>query len=114
MKVMLYVVPEETRHRGCFVEPLGSQVGTEQAVGKDACLGKAIAATADFKEDPAIAVMSEKVVFCNEFIWDVGELDADIFRIRHGHVQEIEVLEIKLRRSLTSLSDAVLVPTLLE
>ena len=43
--------------------------------------------------DPAVAVATGEVVFTDEFIRDVSELDANIFRIRHGSIK-IEVLEV--------------------
>ena len=52
---------------------------------------KAIAALANFKVDPAIPVPTNAVVFLDEFFWDVGELDANIFWVWHRVVQ-IEVL----------------------
>jgi hypothetical protein len=43
--------------------------------------------------DPAISVLAREVVFLDEFIWDVRELDANIFRLEHRHVK-VEVLEV--------------------
>ncbi len=56
-------------------------------------MGKAITALANFKVDPAIAVPTWKVVFLDEFFWDIGELNANIFGIWHWSV-EIEVLYV--------------------
>jgi len=56
-------------------------------------LGKPITALANFKIDPAVSISALKVVFLDEFFGDVGDLDADIFRLKHGRV-EIEVLEV--------------------
>ena len=56
-------------------------------------MGKAITTLANFEVDPAIAVTTSEVVFLDEFIRDVGELDAHILRIRHRSVK-VEVLEI--------------------
>ena len=67
-----FVAPE-ARHRGCFVKTFGNQTGAEQVIGKDACLGESRATTANFKVDPAIAVMSKKDAFGNEIIWNVRE-----------------------------------------
>ncbi len=68
-----FVVPE-ARRRCCFIKTFGNQTGVEQVVGQDACLRESIAATVNFKVDPAIAVTSKEVVFINEVIWNVGEL----------------------------------------
>jgi hypothetical protein len=84
-------------------------------------LGKAITALTNFKVDPAIAVPTWKVVFLDEFFWDIGELNANVFRIWHWSVEiEFFILMVLnrapflertlLRSSLTSLSKAVLVP----
>ncbi len=56
-------------------------------------MGKAITALANFKVDPAIAVPTWKVVFLDEFFWDIGELNANVFRIWHWSVK-IEVFYI--------------------
>ena len=56
-------------------------------------MGKPIAALSNFEVDPAVAVATGEVVFTDEFIRDVDELDANIFRIRHGSIK-IEVLEV--------------------
>ncbi len=56
-------------------------------------MGKALTALANFKVDPANAVPTWKVVFLDEFFWDVGELDAKVFGIWHKSV-EIEVFYV--------------------
>jgi len=56
-------------------------------------LGKTISALANFKEDPTVAVCTCKLVFLNEFGWDVCDFDADIFRIGHWGIK-VEVLEV--------------------
>ena len=72
----------------------------EQVVGKDACLRKTIAATADFKIDPAVMVTPKEGVFCDEFVGNVRYLDADIIQIRYGRVQ-IEVLQVNCAEAST-------------
>jgi hypothetical protein len=54
---------------------------------------KAITALANFEVDPTIAVSIGKLVFLNEFCWDVCDFDADILRIGHWGI-EVEVLEV--------------------
>jgi hypothetical protein len=56
-------------------------------------LGKAITTLANFEVDPAIAVTTREVVFLDEFIWDVEELDANIFGLGHRSVK-IEILQV--------------------
>jgi hypothetical protein len=56
-------------------------------------LGKSITALANVKVDPAVLVLAREIVFSDEPIQDVRELDANIFWIRHRSVQ-IVVLEI--------------------
>jgi len=87
-----FVAPE-TRGGFNFIIAFSEKAGSEEIVGKDAGLGKAIAAAANFEVDPAIAVCTCKLVFLNEFIWDVGDFNADIFRIGHWGVK-VEVLEV--------------------
>jgi hypothetical protein len=70
-----------------------SKVGTKKIIGQDTSLGKPITAPPNFKIDPAIGVTATKVVFRDEFVWDVWELDADLFGIGHGSVQ-IEIFDV--------------------
>ncbi len=83
----------EARGGSCFLEPLGHEPSPKKIIGKDASLGKTITALTNFEVYPTIAVPTSEVVFLDEFIWDVGELDAHIFGIWHRSVK-VEVLEI--------------------
>ena len=65
----------------CFVVTFSKEAGPEEINGQDAGLGKAIAATANFEVDPTVAVSTRKVVFINEFLWNVCDFDADILRV---------------------------------
>ena len=56
-------------------------------------MGKTIATAANFEVDPAVAVCTGKLVFLNEFGWNVCDFDADIFRIGHWGIK-VEVLEV--------------------
>ncbi len=56
-------------------------------------MGKAITTLANFKVDPAIAVPNSEVVFLDEFIRVVGELDANIFGLEHRNVK-IKILQV--------------------
>jgi hypothetical protein len=80
-------------HGRSFGEALSNEVQSEKVIGKDASLGKSVTALANFKVDPAILVSAREIVFLDELVWDVRELDANLFLIRHRSVQ-IEVLEI--------------------
>ena len=39
-----------------------------------------IDAFGDFEVNPSIVCILGEIVFINEFLWDVAELDADVFR----------------------------------
>jgi hypothetical protein len=87
-----FVAPE-ARGGFSFVIAFSKKAGSEEIVGQNASLGKAIAASANFEVDPTIPVSSRKLVLFNEFCWDVCDFDADILRIGHWGI-EVEVLEV--------------------
>ncbi len=87
-----FVVPE-AQGGISFIVAFGKEARSEEIVSQDAGLGKAIAALANFEVDPTVAVTTRKLVLLNEFCWDVGDLDTDIFRVWHWRV-EVEVLEV--------------------
>jgi hypothetical protein len=87
-----FVAPE-TRRGSSFVEAFGNKAGSKEIISKDTSLGTTVAALANFKVDPAIAVPTNEVVFLDEFFWDVRELDVNVFWFWHRGVQ-IEVLEV--------------------
>ena len=65
----------------------------EEFVGKDACLGETVYATAHLKVDPGVAGKLVELVLIDEFLGDVHKLDADIlWPVKRG--VRIEVLEI--------------------
>ena len=101
-----FVAPEA---RGGFslVVAFSKKAGSEEIVGQNASLGKAIAASANFEVDPTVAVRPRKLVFFNKFGRDVCDFDADILRIGHWGI-EVEVLEVD-GADLKSSRDAVLV-----
>jgi hypothetical protein len=92
LKWMPSVAPD-TRRGSSFVEAFGDKAGSKEIISEDTSLGKPVAALANFKVDPAIAVPTNEVVFLDEFFWDVRELDANLFWFWHRGVQ-IEVLEV--------------------
>jgi hypothetical protein len=87
-----FVAPE-TLGGFSFIVAFGKKVRAEEIIGQDASLGKAIAALANFEVDPTVVVTTSKLVLLNEFRWDIGDLDAYIFRVGHRRV-EVEVLEV--------------------
>ena len=56
-------------------------------------MGKPVTTLANFKVDPAVSISAREVVFLHEFFGDVGDLDANIFRLEHRRVQ-VEVFEV--------------------
>jgi hypothetical protein len=86
-------VAPETRGGFSFIVAFGKEARSEEIVGQDAGLGKAIAALENFEVDPTVAVTTRKLVLLNEFRWDVEDLDADIFRVGHWRFK-VEVLEV--------------------
>ena len=50
----------------------------KESFGKDSRLWEAINATANFEVDPTILHMVVKVIFIDEFLRNVAEIDADI------------------------------------
>ena len=61
-----FVAPE-ARGGINFIVAFGKEAKSEEIVGQDAGLGKTIAALANFKVDPTVAVTTHKLVLLNEF-----------------------------------------------
>ena len=59
------VMPEARGGFSFIVVTFSKKAGSEEIVGQDAGLGKAIAALAKFEVDPTIAVSTRKLVFVN-------------------------------------------------
>ncbi len=86
-------VAPEPRGGGCLVVVEFSKGVLEAFVGKDACLGKTVHATALLEVDPRVLGKLIELVFVNEFLGDVGKLDADVlWRVQRA--VKIEVLEV--------------------
>ncbi len=87
-----FVAPEA---RGGFglVVAFSKKAGSEEIVGQNASLGKAIAASVNFEVDPTVAVPTRKLVFFNKFGRDVCDFDADTLRIGQWGIK-VEVLEV--------------------
>ncbi len=87
-----FLVPEP-RGGGCLVVVKFGKAVSEEFVGKDACLGETVHATAHFKVDPGDAGNLVELVFVDEFLGDVRKLDVDIlWPVKQG--VQIEVLEV--------------------
>jgi hypothetical protein len=118
---MPFVAPEAWGGFG-FVISFSKKAGSEDIVGKNAGLGRAIIALANFEVNPTITLATFKFVFLDEFCRNVCNFNADIFRVRHWGI-EVEVFEVDgaesapgqesmlLRCSLMSSREVVLVPT---
>ncbi len=57
-----------------FIIAFSKEAGSEEVIGQNAGLGKAIAAAANFKVDPTVTVSTRKFVLFNEFCWNVRAL----------------------------------------
>jgi hypothetical protein len=96
---MLFVVPKP-QHGVSFVVALSNKVGSKEIIGKDARLRETVTAQANFQVHPTISIAPCEVVFKDEFVWDVGNLDFNMFRIGHGCVK-VEVLEVNVVEAST-------------
>jgi hypothetical protein len=89
---MPFVAPEAWGGFGLVIS-FSKKAGSEEIIGKDAGLGKAITALANFKVDPTIWIATLKFVLLNEFRRNVCNFNADIFRVWHWSIK-VEVLEV--------------------
>jgi hypothetical protein len=87
-----FVVPEPGGG-GCLVVLKFGEAVSKEFVGKDACLGETIHATAYFKVDPGVAGNLVDLVLIDEFLGDVRKLDANVLWSAERGVQ-IEVYEV--------------------
>ncbi len=87
-----FVVPKP-KGGGCLVVVEFGKAVSEEFVGKDACLGETIHATAHFKVDPGVVGNLVELVLVDEFLGDVLKLDVDVLWPDEWGVQ-IEVLEV--------------------
>ncbi len=78
---------------GCLVVVKFGKAVLEAFVGKDACLGETVHATAHSKVDPGVTGKLFEFVLIDEFLGDVCKLDADILWLVDQGVR-IEVLEV--------------------
>jgi hypothetical protein len=75
-----FVAPKSQRG-GSFIVAFSNKAQSKKIVGKDAGLGKN--SLGKFEVNPTIAVSTQEVVFQDEFVWDIGNLDTDVSRIQH-------------------------------
>jgi hypothetical protein len=87
-----FVAPE-SRGGSRFVVAFGFEASAKQIVGQDTSLGKTITSLANFKVDPTIPILTGEILFFNELRRNVQDLDADVFRVRHGSV-EVEFFQV--------------------
>jgi hypothetical protein len=78
---------------GCFLVVKIGEAVLEEFIGKDACLGETVHATAHFVVDPGLTGNLVEFVLVDEFLGDVSKLDADVLWLVKRGVQ-IEVLEV--------------------
>jgi hypothetical protein len=76
-----------------FVIFFSKKAGSEEIVGKNAGLGKAITALVNFEVNPTIMFATLEFVLLYEFHRNICNFNADIFRVRHQSI-EVEVLEV--------------------
>ncbi len=67
-------------------------------------MGQAVATLADFEVNPSITVQTCKLVFVNEIVRDVQDLDSNVFGLGHGSVK-VEVLEVNGTKTCTFLRE---------
>ena len=67
---------------------------SEEVIGKLASLGEAVDTFSDFEVHPAVLDKLVEVAFGDELLWDVGQLDADVFVAFKGSIK-ITVFDVK-------------------
>ncbi len=87
-----FVVPEAWGGVGLAIS-LSKKAGSDEIVGKNAGLEKAITALANLEVDPPITIATLNIVFFNEFRWNVSNFNADIFGVWHWTIK-VEVHEV--------------------
>ncbi len=89
---------------GCLVVVKFGKAVLEEFVGKDACLGETVHATAHFEVDPGVAGNLVELVLVHEFLGDVHKLDTDVLcQVERG--VQIEVLEVHVGKPGITLGD---------
>ncbi len=96
---MPFVVPKAWGGIGLVIS-LSKKAGLEEIVGKNAGLGETITALANLEVDSPITIATLKVVFLDEFLWNISNFNADVFGVWHWSI-EVEVLEVNGAESCT-------------
>ena len=73
------LVSPETWSGGGMIVASGVQTLFEETVSEDSGLGQAINAATNFEINPAVVSEGEQIIFVNELVRNIGELDADVF-----------------------------------
>jgi hypothetical protein len=89
---MPFVATEAWGEVGLVIS-LSKKAGSEEIVGKNASLGKAIVALANLEVHPPVMIATLKIVFFNEFCRIVSNFNADVFGVWHWSIK-VEVLEV--------------------
>jgi hypothetical protein len=89
---MPFVAPETWGKVGLVIS-LSKKAGSEEILGKNPGLGKAITALENLEVDPPITIATLKIVFFNEFCRNVSNFNAEVFRVWHWSI-EVEALEV--------------------
>ncbi len=72
---------------GCNIVVKFGKAFLEEFVGKDACLGETVHATAHFKVDPGVVVNLVKLLLIDEFLGDVRKVDMNVLWLVKRGVQ---------------------------
>ncbi len=87
------LVAPETGGGGCLIVVKFGKAVSDDVVGKDACLGETVHATAHFRVEPGVTGKLVELVLVNDFLGDVRKLDAGVlWPVKWG--VEVEVLEV--------------------
>ena len=88
------IVAPESRCDGTLVVTVFGKSRGEEVIGELSGLLEAVDAFVNFEVDPTIVCVFGEVVLVDEFLWDIGESDADVFRMVERRA-EIEVGDVK-------------------
>ena len=88
------LVTPETWSGGGMIVTSGVQTLFEETVSEDSGLGQAVNAATNFEINPAVVCEGEKIIFVDELIRNIGELNADVFGMIERSC-EIEVFDIE-------------------
>jgi hypothetical protein len=87
------LVSPEAGSGGSMIVSSGVQTLFKETVGEDSGLGQTVNAATNFEIDPTVVCEGEEIVFVDELVGNIGELDADVFRVVETS-SEIEVFDI--------------------